>query len=279
LTGLIRSGSPAPAALAVVVPAHNEELLVGPCLRSIQLALARSGLPSVIVLVAHRCTDGTERAAREVLAGTSAVVLADSSPSVATARAAGAALALSLLPTPPERTWLLSTDSDGTVPPSWVADLRRHIDRGAAAVAGLVQVHGWEGASPAAREAYRAIIAAGIRLTHPDGIDHHQHDHVYAANLAVRVDAFLDVGGWPDRVPGEDTALIEALRRKGWPVATATDVWVRTSGRRAPRASGGLGSLLDRLAMRHGTDGVSHSSQLSGRLSLSSDRSIHNEVV
>jgi hypothetical protein len=202
----------------------------------------------VVVVVVHRCTDGTERAARELLAEPDGVVLVDDSPNVATARSAGAAVALDLLSArstsavAPERNWLLSTDADSVVPSSWIADLGRHIDGGAAAVAGLVQVHGWEGASPAAREAYRAIIAAGIRLTHA-------HDHVYAANLAVRFDAFLDVGGWPDRVPGEDAALIEALRGNDWPVATATDVWVRTSGRRVPRAGGGLGALLDRLAI------------------------------
>jgi glycosyltransferase involved in cell wall biosynthesis len=263
----VTSVSPVPAVLAVVVPAHNEESLVGQCLRSLELALARSGLPSVIVLVAHRCADDTERVARELLAPLGGLVLVDDSPSVATARSAGAARALELVsalpgpPRAPDRTWLLSTDADSTVPPTWVEDLRRHIDRGATAVAGLVQVHGWEGASPAARDAYRAIIAAGLRLAHR-GVhqaDQHdqasqqnqadQHDHVYAANLAVRVDAFLDVGGWPDRVPGEDAALLAALRENGWPVASAADVWVRTSGRRVPRVVGGLGSLLDRVAL------------------------------
>jgi glycosyltransferase involved in cell wall biosynthesis len=235
---------PGPAALAVVVPAHDEEQLVGACLRSIRTALERSELPSVIVLVAHRCSDATESVARQTLAGCPAVVLADDSPSVATARSAGAEAALAVLGRSPafapDRSWLLSTDADSTVPVSWVDDLSRHMEAGAAAIAGLVQVHDWEGASSVAREAYRSLIAAGIRRTH--------HDHVYGANLAVRLDAFRDVGGWPDRVPGEDSALVERLRDRGWPVTGATDVLVRTSGRRRPRAAGGLGSLLDRLA-------------------------------
>lgn len=237
---------PTPAALAVVVPAHDEEVLVGPCLESVRQALARSGLPSVIVLVAHRCTDRTVAVAREALTGPGEMVLVNNSPTVATARAAGAALAMMLLstlpgPAPAARTWLLSTDADSVVPPTWVEDLRRHMGGGAAAIAGLVQLHGWEGASPAARDAYRAILAAGMRLTH--------HEHVYAANLAVRLDAYLDVGGWPDQVPGEDAALVAALRSAGWPVTSPTDVWVRTSGRRSPRAAGGLGALLDRLSV------------------------------
>jgi cellulose synthase/poly-beta-1,6-N-acetylglucosamine synthase-like glycosyltransferase len=236
----------APAALAVIVPAHNEELLVRQCLESVRVALANSGLPSVIVLVAHRCTDRTVELARNVLSGPGELVVLDNSPTVATARAAGVTHALAAMaawPTPrpsAEQCWLLSTDADSVVPPTWVADLYRHLDSGAAAVAGLVDVQGWEGASPSAREAYRAILAAGMRLT--------QHDHAYAANLAVRLDAYLDVGGWPNHVPGEDAALLAALRARGWPVVGARDVRVRTSGRRVPRAGGGLGSLLDRLA-------------------------------
>jgi cellulose synthase/poly-beta-1,6-N-acetylglucosamine synthase-like glycosyltransferase len=236
----------APAALAVIVPAHNEELLVRQCLESVRTALAGTGLPSVIVLVAHRCTDRTVEFARSVLSGPDERVLLDGSPTVATARAAGVTQALAAMaawpqPRPPAgQCWLLSTDADSVVPPTWVADLHRYLGSGAAAVAGLVEVHGWEGASPAAREAYRAILAAGMRMT--------QHDHVYAANLAVRLDAYLDVGGWPNHVPGEDAALLAALRARGWPVVGARDVRVRTSGRRAPRAGGGLGSLLDRLA-------------------------------
>ena len=239
-------GPTTPAAYAVVIPAHNEELLVRPCLEAVRRALARTGVPSTIVLVAHRCTDRTASVARELLTEPGEIVLLDDSPSVATARAAGAALAVTALmnrsgPIPaPARCWLLSTDADSEVPSTWVADLRRHIDQGVAAVAGLVQVHGWEGASPAARDAYRAVLAAGMRMTH--------HEHAYAANLAVRLDAYLDVGGWPDQVPGEDAALLAALRTRGWPVVGARDVWVRTSGRRSPRAGGGLGSLLDRLA-------------------------------
>jgi cellulose synthase/poly-beta-1,6-N-acetylglucosamine synthase-like glycosyltransferase len=232
-----------PAALAVVVPAHNEELLVRQCLASVRLAVARSGLPAAIVLVAHRCTDRTVAFARDLLTGPGERVLLDDSPTVATARAAGVMHALTALPTrwpAANRCWVLSTDADSVVPPTWVADLSRQITPEMAGIAGLVDVHGWEGAPPAAHEAYRAILAAGMRRTH--------HDHVYAANLAVRLDAYLDVGGWPNRVPGEDAALFAALRARGWPVVGARDVRVRTSGRRTARAIGGLGSLLDRLA-------------------------------
>jgi glycosyltransferase involved in cell wall biosynthesis len=242
-----RGSSAAPAAFAVVIPARDEEALVGRCLQAVRRALATSSVPSSIVLVAHRCTDRTAEVARELLTGPGEVVIENESPSVATARAAGAALAVSALRTlqppasPAARCWLLSTDADSEVPLTWLSDLRRHIDNGAAAVAGLVQVQGWEGSSAVARQAYRAILAAGMKVTH--------HEHVYAANLAVRLDAYLDVGGWPDETPGEDAALLAALRDRGWPVVSPTDVWVRTSGRRVARADGGLGALLNRLTI------------------------------
>ena len=241
-------------AVAVVVPARDEEERVRACLESVRAALARRKLPGVIVLVAHHCTDRTGPRALEVLAGPGERVLADDSPTVATARRAGTAAAVATLSTlfpgvPENRTWLLSTDADSVVPPTWIEDVDRHARRGAAAVAGLVHLTGWEGATPAAREAYRAILRAGLRRN--------GHDHVYGANLAVRLDAYRDVGGWPNVVPGEDSALVAALRRRGWPVTGARDVWVRTSGRRTPRAEGGLGSLLNQLTS--GTPAVSPS--------------------
>lgn len=241
---LVTQVPPAKPAFAVVIPAHNEEDLLGGCLRSVRAALTGAGAPTMIVLVAHRCSDRTALVARRNLEGAPSLVIADDSPNVAGARDAGARAALAHMATlglARERTWLLSTDADTIVPPTWVQDLRRHMNLGAAAVAGLVHVHDWDRASPAARQAYQAIISAGLKLD--------RHEHVYGANLAVRADAFLDVGGWPDAVPGEDAALLGALRARGWPVATATDVWVRTSGRRTPRAVGGLGSLLERLVL------------------------------
>jgi glycosyltransferase involved in cell wall biosynthesis len=233
-------------ALVVVIPAHNEQALVEVCLRSVQAALAAASLPATIVLVAHRCSDRTEQIARTVLAGGAGTVLVNHSRSVATARAAGVRLALATSQHAVEHTWILSTDADSVVPRSWVADLMRHVDHGAEAVVGLVELDGWQDAPQEARRAYEAIIRAKVHRR--------SHDHVYAANLAVRADAYLAVGGWPDVVPGEDAALIALLRAQGRTVTSALDVWVRTSARRDARAEGGLGSLLDTLSLEASPD-------------------------
>jgi cellulose synthase/poly-beta-1,6-N-acetylglucosamine synthase-like glycosyltransferase len=49
--------------LAVVIPAHNEELLVGRCVRSLRES-ARASSAVKILVVAHNCTDSTAKEAR-----------------------------------------------------------------------------------------------------------------------------------------------------------------------------------------------------------------------
>jgi cellulose synthase/poly-beta-1,6-N-acetylglucosamine synthase-like glycosyltransferase len=61
--------------LAVVVPAHNEEALIGDCVASI-LASAKNGPHCEVITVADNCTDGTAEHARE--AGARVLVRQDS---------------------------------------------------------------------------------------------------------------------------------------------------------------------------------------------------------
>jgi cellulose synthase/poly-beta-1,6-N-acetylglucosamine synthase-like glycosyltransferase len=228
--------------MAVVVPARDEEPGIGACVASLLAAADVLAVPTLVVVVAHRCTDRTADVAAALLPPVRGRVLADRSPTVATARAAGARAALGWASglARPEATWLVSTDADTTVPRTWLADVAGHAAAGAAAVAGLVDVDHDPRTPEPARRAYRDLVAAGLT---PRG-----HRHAYAANLAVRADAYLDVGGWPAVAPGEDRALLTALRLAGRPVVTAPDLVVRTSGRHRARAEGGLGTLLQRLS-------------------------------
>ena len=94
---------------------------------------------------------------------------------------------------------------------------------------------------PQLRTAHDQLVRAGIH-----GGD--CHDHVYAANLAMRIDCFAAVGGFPAAVNGEEHALVAMARAAGLPVLTTTQWRVRTSARIRGRARGGLGDLLGRLA-------------------------------
>jgi hypothetical protein len=132
--------------------------------------------------------------------------------------------------------WLLSTDADSVVPPDWVTAMLGHAEVAAArCVAGLVDLEGWH-AHPAVATAYEQIVR--------DGIDGDGHRHVYAANLAVRLDAYAAAGGFPFVVHGEDHGLVSRVRDLGGRVLPVHTPVVRTSGRMPGRARHGLGDLL-----------------------------------
>ncbi|MCE0539092.1 glycosyltransferase family 2 protein [Kineosporia rhizophila] len=243
-----------PGGLVVVVPAKDEEDLVPACLEAVITAVTGIRIPTAIVLVAHRCQDATEAVARRAFSNlprlVEGLVVPVATGTVATARATGTMAGLGELAAygiPFEQTWLLSTDADSVVPADWVRRYLPYLGSGAAGVTGMVRVNGWEAGPPLVSsrtsEAYRRIVTAGL---HVNG-----HDHVYGANLAVRADAYLEVGGWPEQVPGEDAALIAAVRRRGFRVVSAPEVVVTTSGRTQARAPGGLGALLGRIVADH----------------------------
>ncbi|WP_409484742.1 glycosyltransferase [Arsenicicoccus dermatophilus] len=234
----------------VVVPAHDEEHRLPIALAALDHAMAQALSAgevdrAEVVVVAHRCTDATAQVARRHRwsAGVTALVVADSgSATVGEVRdhgvrsALGRGRALGL----PSDTWLLSTDADSEVPADWVRGLLAVArTQQAQAVAGLVELVDWQ-ASPAARRAYQRIVEAGV--TGPD-----THTHAYAANLAVRLDAYLAVGGFPAVAHGEEASLLAALVAAGRPIASTRGCVVRTSGRMPGRAAAGLGHLLQTL--------------------------------
>jgi glycosyltransferase involved in cell wall biosynthesis len=233
-----------PVAIAVVIPARDEQARIAACLVSVLLALEQVPLASCVVIVAHRCTDGTARIAERLL-GDRGMVLTDESGTVSQARSRGAEAALmhlkGLSSAAASGTWLLSTDADTTVPTDWVTRTLTHAARGAVAVAGLARLDCVDGLTPAARRMYADLVRSGI--------EGDSHRHAYAANLAVRADAYLEVGGWPHVWAGEEHALLSALEHAGRFVLRTTDVVVSTSSRQEARARGGLGDLLKRLVI------------------------------
>lgn len=237
-----------PTDLLTAIPAHNEQHLIVTCLAAVRAAAddARLAFPGVRVHVgvaAHRCTDRTAELAAAATAGFDTVtVLRDSeSETVGEVRHR---LARAMLPwlgdASPRRAWLLSTDADSQVPRTWIRDMvaiaRRERSH---AVLGMTELIDWN-ATPEARAAYDEIITAGLT---EDG-----HSHVYAANLAVRLDAYLDAGGFPSVQSGEDHGLVAALRAIGSRIATTRHPRVRTSGRMPGRAAHGLGAMLADIA-------------------------------
>ncbi len=234
----------------VAIPAHDEADTIAGCLRSVIDSLrtaARVGAirRARVAVAAHRCSDDTARIAAAEL--TSARVdhrlrVVDRPSSVGVVRTELIVDALTAgRGLNPRRTWIFSTDADTVVPANWVDHtLAIAAESGAELVAGLADLSGWS-ASSDAQARYAELLASGFS---PDG----RHSHVYAANLAVAAERFLEVGGFPDRPHGEEHGLLEAVRRSGGTVVQTTASRVRTSSRMPGRAEHGLGALLGRLA-------------------------------
>ncbi len=239
-------------AVLVAVPARDEQETIGEALASVTAALALAeehGLVgrSHVEVSAHRCTDRTLDVGLAALAGVASagVERDETSESVGQVRHAAVRRGLARLGSPPESTWVLSTDADTVVEPDWVRNVLREAEAArAVAVVGLADLDRWRG-NEAAADAYAAVIAAKLR----DPVGLHQHDHVYGANLAVRADAYLDCGGFPAHLHGEDQVLVDRLVERGHRVARTRNIRVRTSGRLVGRAEHGLAGHLRRLQL------------------------------
>lgn len=223
------------AALVVVVPAHNEEELIGAALAAMQEAVqfARRTDPVAphieIVVVADACTDRTVEIACE-FAGVR--VCAVEGHNVGAARASGVQLALEQLDCPLREIWIANTDADSIVPRNWITaqvDLAR---RGVTGMIGTV------------RPDFADLSSTQIRVwqaTHTTG---KPNGHVHGANLGVRADAYLEVGGFYAEPAHEDVTLVDRLVAAGHTLLPSDECEVITSGRRQGRTPEGYAAYL-----------------------------------
>ncbi|MEV5290613.1 glycosyltransferase [Streptomyces sp. NPDC053741] len=230
------------AAIAVVIPAHNEEAPLSAALASVRRATRHPAVRSVrqlVVVAADACTDRTiQVAARE-----GAVVAALDARSPGEARAAGARLALDTLGVDPAAVWIASTDADSEVPSRWLAHQRVCADRGWDAVVGTIRPQGWPPVLEGVMSDHVRAYATAGSTEHPSSL----HPHVHGANLGVRADAYLSVGGFSSRTTGEDHALVAALQAHRYRVLRTRRFPVLTSARLAARARGGYADHLAQL--------------------------------
>ncbi len=222
-------------AVAVVVPAHDEEALLPDCLASLQRAAAQPGLPPVrILVVADGCQDGTVAVARR--AGVQ--VLETGVRSAGAARRRGFEVVVGGDDAGPDRLWLATTDADSRVPPEWFLDQLAWHAQGFDAVLGTVEVQDWS--------AHDAVVAE--RFAEQYRWTSVEHPHVHGANLSLSAAAYRAVGGFPPLALAEEHALLAALEAGGFRVARTARHPVVTSARRDARCVGGFGTLLRTLA-------------------------------
>lgn len=217
------------AAVAVVVPVHNERALLARCLDALEAAVAESPVPCVVRIVLDRCSDGSA----EIAACHPFPVVLLEANSVGRARRAGVDSALAaLVALPAERVWIANTDADSVVPRDWVRVQCDLAVRGADVVLGTVRPD-FDDLSAAHRRHWLRRHSRGA----PAG-------KTYGANLGVRASSYTAVGGFGDRVLGEDVQLVEACRALGSVVVASDEAEVVTSGRTVGRAPGGYADFL-----------------------------------
>lgn len=188
-----------PTTLSFVIPALNEEACIGACLDSV----LREARPEDEVVVVD---NGSDDATPEIVAERGRVawrVVSDAT--VAALRNVGARETGGEV--------LAFVDADCTVEPGWrdaVVELTAGKDVGA--VGSPVRVPATAGWIP---RVWWSTFTAQEGDT----------DHLVSANMAVRRDAFEEVGGFnPELETDEDTELCVRLRRAGWRVVESPRV-------------------------------------------------------
>lgn len=223
-------------AVAVVIPAHDEEALIGRCLASVTRAATRArerqpDLDVTVVVALDACTDTTA----PQVARWAVETVHLSARNVGTARRVGVAHALELIGGRPRDTWIAMTDADTVVPPDWITHQLDLADAGIDLVLGTVRP---DFADLSARH------AAYWRATHHRG---RPPGNVHGANLGVRASTYAAAGGVPELAAHEDVAFVGAVRAVG-ARERASDVHeVETSGRFTGRTPAGYAAFLRRV--------------------------------
>jgi len=227
----------------VVIPARDEEARIAACLRS--LASQTIGTDRFeVILVLDRCADRTGEVAAAAAERMRLALTPLEGPGLGTgpARRLGMDAACRRLHELGRPQGLIaSTDADTRPSSDWLARQLEHRDRGAAVIAGRIELDPDESeALPAAlRDRRERDAAARLRLVRCEDPDA-AHHHFAGASLAITAAAYRAVGGLEPLQALEDEAFGARLAARGIPILRAPDVLVTTSARTTGRARRGL---------------------------------------
>jgi glycosyltransferase involved in cell wall biosynthesis len=217
----------------VVVPARDEQELIGPCLRALAAQEGVERSDYAVILVLDGCRDATRERALASAAGLELTIVERPPLGVGAARRLGMDLACDrLLAAGAPGALVVSTDADSEAAPGWLAALLAAAGAGARAIGGEVVVEGLEDGVARRRDArLRARLDALPGAAHP---------HFSGASIAVTADTYRRVGGLEPRAALEDEAFARALARARIPIVHIAEARVRTSARPVGRAFRGL---------------------------------------
>jgi hypothetical protein len=233
--------------VSVVIPAHNEEELVGSCLTALAEQSGISPEEYEVLLVLDCCTDGTEERALEVVAEHPDLrlhLIDGPGRGAGYARRAGMEEACARLLSLGRPDGLIaSTDADTVVASDWLPVQLEAAARGARAIGGRIElredaglprgVSGWRDEQRRLRE--RELLSAP-----GDGTMQAEHWQFSGASLALTAATYGEIGGIEPRAALEDEYLERTLTMRGIPIERPLSVRVATSARTVGRARRGL---------------------------------------
>lgn len=228
----------APAAVAVVIPARDEEELLASCLSSVVLSagVLAAEHPHVelqIFVVLDSCHDASADIVAQYEHVEAVVVQLGC---VGAARAAGVeAAAERNSHREASRLWIANTDADSTVPASWLTSQVACAKLGHELVVGMVVPNPGD-------LTVDELIAWRSRHRVSDG-----HNHVYGANLGFSLSAYRRAGGFPPLGVHEDVGLVSAMKATGVSGTAPAEPRVVTSGRHKGRTPEGFATYLTRM--------------------------------
>jgi glycosyltransferase involved in cell wall biosynthesis len=225
-------------AVAIVVPVNNEEHSLPSCIEAIRASveLAQRHYPEVAVVIRFaldRCSDGSA----EIIEAAGFEPVNSVGPGVGAARAAAVDAALEPLGEYPDyRILIACTDADSLVPKEWVAQLITVADQHVDLIVGAVRPN-HDDLDEDRRRAWD--------VTHAEG---QARGHIHGANLAIRANFYLAVGGFAPLDEHEDVDLVSRAVAIGATLRATDESCVTTSGRLTGRTPGGYaGYLRDEL--------------------------------
>jgi glycosyltransferase involved in cell wall biosynthesis len=180
--------------LSIIIPAFNEERLIGRCLQSISTSVAanyKSGFTYEIIVVDNNSTDDTARLARE--AGASVVF--EPINHIGRARNTGAAEA--------QGDWLLFVDADSILSPGLLSEILRLIEDGKSVGCG----------STLRMEGLPWWVEWILKIWTVTSVMFHW---AAGALILCRTDAFREIGGFNQELyAADEITLSQQLRQWG----------------------------------------------------------------